>query len=99
MKKITANGLTFITDSSGQGPKFLFITGTGGDLRNENSPLTSPLNKHFEVLTYDQQKIQDHLESNLSSRVKLKPGKKGSGEIVIYFHSDDDLERITELLS
>lgn len=55
--------------------------------------------KTSQVLTYDQQKIQDHLASNLSSRVKIKPGKKGTGEIVIYFHSDDDLERITELLS
>lgn len=51
------------------------------------------------VLTYDQQKIQDHLASNLSTRVKLKPGKKGSGEIMIYFHTDEDLDRITELLS
>ena len=32
--------------------------------------------KTAKSLTYDQQKIQDHLESNLSSRVKLKPGKK-----------------------
>jgi len=55
--------------------------------------------KTSKVLTYDQQKIQDHLASNLSSRVKIKPGKSGTGEIVIYFHSDDDLERITELLS
>lgn len=55
--------------------------------------------KSSKVLTYDHQKIQDHLASNLSSRVKIKPGKKGTGEIVIYFHSDDDLERITELLS
>lgn len=55
--------------------------------------------KSSKVLTYDQQKIQDHLASHLSSRVKLKPGKKGSGEITIYFHSDEDLDRITDLLS
>ena len=54
MKKINANGLTFLTATKGQGLRFLFITGTAGDLRNENSPLTSPLAKHFEVLTYDQ---------------------------------------------
>ena len=54
MKKINANGLTFLTATNGQGPRFLFITGTAGDLRNVNSPLTSPLSKHFEVLTYDQ---------------------------------------------
>lgn len=45
-----------------------------------------------------QQKIQDNLASNLSSRVKLKQSKKGNGEIVIYFHSEEDLERIAELL-
>ncbi|MGB0885703.1 MAG: ParB/RepB/Spo0J family partition protein [Chitinophagales bacterium] len=55
--------------------------------------------KENKKLNYDQQKMQDHLESTLSSRVKLKPGKKGSGEIVIYFHSNEDLERITDLLS
>ena len=54
MKKITANDLTFLTATNGQGPKLLFITGTAGDLRNENSPLTSSLTEHFEVLTYDQ---------------------------------------------
>ena len=54
MKKINANGLTFLTATKGQGPRFLFITGTAGDLRNVNSPLTSPLFKHFEVLTFDQ---------------------------------------------
>ena len=54
MKTIAANGLTFMTDSKGQGSHFLFITGTGGDLRNENSPLRSPLIDQFEVLTYDQ---------------------------------------------
>jgi len=30
MKKITANDLTFLTATNGQGPKFLFITGTAG---------------------------------------------------------------------
>ena len=54
MKRINANGLTFLTDTSGNGPKLLFITGTAGDLRNLNSPLRSPLKSHFEVLTYDQ---------------------------------------------
>lgn len=50
-------------------------------------------------LSYQHQKWQDHLASSLSSRVKLKLGQKGTGEIVIYFHSDEDLERIAELLS
>lgn len=54
MKQITANGLTFMTGLEGQGPRLLFISGTGGDLRRENTALTSPLSKQFQVLTYDQ---------------------------------------------
>lgn len=50
-------------------------------------------------LPYAYQKVQDKIASGLSSKVKLKLGKKGSGEIVIYFHSDDDLERLTEILA
>lgn len=54
MKKITANGLNFVTGLKGQGPKLLFISGTGGDLRCENTPLTSPLTQDFQILTHDQ---------------------------------------------
>ena len=42
------------------------------------------------------QKLQDRLASNLS--VQIKPKKDGSGEIAIYFHNDDDLERLSEFL-
>jgi ParB family transcriptional regulator, chromosome partitioning protein len=55
--------------------------------------------KQEKKLPYAYQKVQDKIASGISSRVKLKVGAKGSGEIVIYFHSDDDLERITDLLS
>ncbi len=55
--------------------------------------------KKSKVLNPQMRKLQDNLSSSLSSRVKLKLGKKGNGEIVIYFHSDEDLERLTELLS
>lgn len=55
--------------------------------------------KNTKSLSPQLRKIQDNLASNLSSRVKLKLGKKGNGEIIIYFHSDEDLERLTELLS
>jgi 3-oxoadipate enol-lactonase len=40
--------------SDGEGPRLLFISGTGGDLRNKPSVLESPLTKLFEVLAYDQ---------------------------------------------
>lgn len=54
MKKVTANGLTFMTGSKGQGPRLLFITGTGCDLRHSDTPLTSSLTSEFQVLSYDQ---------------------------------------------
>lgn len=44
------------------------------------------------------QKLQDRLASNLSAKVQIKPKKDGSGEITIYFHNDDDLERLSEFL-
>jgi ParB family chromosome partitioning protein len=45
------------------------------------------------------QKIQDRLSSLFSTKVKMKPRKGGSGEIVIQYYSDDELERILETLS
>ena len=44
------------------------------------------------------QKIQDRLSSLLSTKVKMKPRKGGSGEIVIQYFSDDELERILDTL-
>ena len=54
MKKITANGLTFLTDVRGQGARFLFLSGTGSNLRHANTALTSPLTHDFQILSYDQ---------------------------------------------
>jgi 3-oxoadipate enol-lactonase len=41
-------------DRRGSGPKLLFISGTGGDLRRSPNAFDWPLTKHFEVLAYDQ---------------------------------------------
>jgi 3-oxoadipate enol-lactonase len=38
----------------GNGPRLLFVSGTGGDLRRSPNAFDSPLPKHFEVLSYDQ---------------------------------------------
>ncbi len=43
-------------------------------------------------------KIQDELSSLFSTKVKVKKNKGESGEIIISFYSDDDLERILEVL-
>jgi ParB family chromosome partitioning protein len=49
-------------------------------------------------LPYAYQKLQDNIASNLSAKVQIKPKSNGSGEITIYFHNEDDLERLTEIL-
>jgi 3-oxoadipate enol-lactonase len=54
MKRIEANGISFTTAKDGSGPRLLFISGTGGDLRRANTALNLPLVKQFEVLAYDQ---------------------------------------------
>jgi len=50
-------------------------------------------------LSFQYQKVEDDLASKFATRVKLKvAGKKGTGAIEIPFHSEDDLNRILELL-
>src|SRR5580658_8057218 len=41
-------------ERAGDGPPLLFISGTGGDLRNKPNVFDGPLAKRFEVLAYDQ---------------------------------------------
>lgn len=41
-------------ERSGQGPRLLFISGTGGDLRLKPNVFDGPLPKHFDTLAYDQ---------------------------------------------
>ncbi|SFB93934.1 chromosome partitioning protein, ParB family [Parapedobacter composti] len=60
--------------------------------RQTNKPQKTPL-------SFQYQKVEDDLASKFATRVKLKvSGKKGSGAIEIPFHSEDDLNRILELL-
>lgn len=41
-------------ESAGNGPKLLYINGTGGDLRRKPNVFDSPMAAHFEILSYDQ---------------------------------------------
>ena len=51
------------------------------------------------ILSFQYQKVEDDLASKFATRVKLKvTDKKGNGAIEIPFHSEDDLNRILELL-
>lgn len=51
---VDVNDLQFYYELAGSGPRLLYISGTGGDLRKKPNVFDSPLAKHFEILTYDQ---------------------------------------------
>jgi 3-oxoadipate enol-lactonase len=50
----TANGLKLYYERAGSGPPLLFISGSGGDLRNRPNVFEGPLPRSFDVLAYDQ---------------------------------------------
>ena len=50
----TANGLSLYYERAGAGPPLLFISGTGGDMRNTPNVFDGPLAKAFDLLAYDQ---------------------------------------------
>lgn len=50
------------------------------------------------TLSYEVRKVQDALSSHLATRVVIKKGTQGKGEIVISFFSDDDLFRLKEII-
>ncbi len=54
MPKVFANGIDITYRVGGEGPRVLFISGSGGDLRNSRSVFAGPLPENFEVLSYDQ---------------------------------------------
>ncbi len=43
-------------------------------------------------------RLQDELSSKLSARVLVQEGRQGKGQVVIQYHSEDDLYRIAESL-
>lgn len=48
------NGLNLYYERAGAGPRLLFISGTGGDLRVTPNVFASPLAKAFDLVAYDQ---------------------------------------------
>ena len=47
----------------------------------------------------DVRRLEDQLSEKLGAAVKIKAGKKGSGQLVIHFHSSAELEGIIEHLA
>lgn len=54
MPIVQANSIQIHYQTGGQGERVLFISGTGGDLRNRPNVFDGPLAAAFEVLAYDQ---------------------------------------------
>jgi len=54
MPRTQVNGIDLYFERAGSGPRLLFISGTGGDLRNKPNVFDGPLGKRFDLLTYDQ---------------------------------------------
>lgn len=68
-------------------------------VQEQNSRMKPKKDTDKNLLSFQFQKIEDDLASRFATRVKLKvTGKKGDGAIEIPFHSEDDLNRILELL-
>lgn len=66
--------------------------------RAQKNPSKKAVTKPGELpLAY--RKIQDELTSMFSTKVKMNVKKGGKGEIVISYYSDDDLDRILDVLN
>jgi len=50
----TVKNISIYYEILGEGPRLMFISGTGGDLRLKPSVFNSLLAKHFEILAFDQ---------------------------------------------
>ncbi|MDP3852831.1 alpha/beta fold hydrolase [Phenylobacterium sp.] len=54
MPTVHVNGLDIYFEHLGDGPPLLFISGTGGDLRNKPNQFDGPFAKAFDLVSYDQ---------------------------------------------
>jgi 3-oxoadipate enol-lactonase len=54
MPTVRANGVEIYYELAGEGPRLLFISGTGGDLRTKPNVFDGALGRQFELLAYDQ---------------------------------------------
>ena len=54
MPFVSVRDIQIYHEISGKGPRLLYISGTGADLRNKPNIFDSPLADHFEILAFDQ---------------------------------------------
>ena len=62
------------------------------------TPEKKSTSKKDDALSFSQQKFKDDLVSLLNSKVKVKPGNNGGGNLVIPFKSEKDLEKIMKII-
>ena len=53
MPLIQAGDIRLYYETAGEGPRLMFLNGSGGDLRNKPNMFDGPLPKQFELLSYD----------------------------------------------
>lgn len=68
------------------------------EAQQEGNSETKVKAKKADPLSFTQQKYKDDLVSLLKSKVKVKLGNNGSGNLVIPFKSEKDLERIMKII-
>jgi 3-oxoadipate enol-lactonase len=51
---VEVGDLQIYYERAGAGPRLLYISGTGGDLRRRPSVFERPIAQHFEIVSYDQ---------------------------------------------
>ncbi|MFK7950591.1 MAG: ParB/RepB/Spo0J family partition protein [Saprospiraceae bacterium] len=61
---------------------------------NKNQPKSPKSSK----LSFEYQKMQDSLSHHFQTKVAIKRGDKGKGQIVLNFTSDEDFNRLLELI-
>jgi ParB family chromosome partitioning protein len=78
--------------------KALSVRATEELVRGFQQPKASEPRKAPPRLADAYQNVQDSLCSFLGTKVQLKPSKNGKGQLVINFNSDDDLNRLLDLI-
>ncbi|MCD8529167.1 MAG: ParB/RepB/Spo0J family partition protein [Chitinophagales bacterium] len=79
--------------------KELSVRQTESMIKDASSKPKSKAASTSKKLPFAYQKLQDQIAGALSTKVNLKPKSNGSGEINIYFHNEDDLERILAIIN
>jgi ParB family chromosome partitioning protein len=102
-----ARGLIGMDDPNEQLQLFYKILNEGLNVRQVEEAAKSNSDKKVskdkkgrssQALSFELQKIKEDLGRTLESRISIKKFENGTGELVITFNSDNDLNRIYSLI-